>query len=272
MLLVTVTCNCIELNKRNDEMSNIEMKSQDVSKNRYYTHAVVSYASLSELQPLIDTAKHYAYILHDRDEHRAPHYHLLITFSLQRSYESVRSLVVSDQNTFTQAVKTNVGNIFHYFVHATDSAIAYGKAPYDESEVVIDDESYWKKRALSEGASWKDEKGKTEINKLFIDDLIDNKLTRKELGIKYGRDFIKNFRSYEQYRQAVYEEQYYEHLATLDGTPEKIDDFGQPSQYFATLTAEEWRIVCEFRKDFLNAKHFTEDVKEQVRELPVVYK
>lgn len=251
-------------------MANIEQRTQGTEKAKFYTHAVVSYATITELQPLLDCAKHYAYIYHDRDEHRSPHYHLLITFDIARSYNSVRSLVNSAQNTFTQKVKTTIGNVFTYFVHATDSAIAYGKEPYDESEVILDDEAYWRKRALQDGAGWKDQRGQSELNEEFIKDIIDSNLSRFELGKKYGKDYIKNFRAYEYFKNAVYEQRYWESLKTLDGTPAQIDQYtGQPLAYHATLTPAEYELVLESRRQALESKYLDRETKESIRNKPI---
>ena len=69
---------------------------------RFYSFSIVSYASLSEIQNLLQACRHYVYILHDKDVNedgslRSPHFHILCTFVQNKSFNSVASLVVSRQ-------------------------------------------------------------------------------------------------------------------------------------------------------------------------------
>ena len=83
---------------------------------RFYSFSIVSYASLSEIQNLLQACRHYVYILHDKDVNedgslRSPHFHILCTFVQNKSFNSVASLVVSSQNTFVQQLQ-DVGGAF----------------------------------------------------------------------------------------------------------------------------------------------------------------
>lgn len=234
----------------------IETFENEDGKARYYTMAIVTYANQREIATLLETAKHYAYILHDRDKDRDPHYHLLVTFDLPRTFKAVRNMVASTQNTFTQSVKSSIGNVLTYFVHATDTAIADGKEPYDESEVIYDDEAYWRKRALQDGESWKEERGDKDKNEQFLNDLLSRTFSVERMGIKYGRDFMKNFRAYKEFRDACFTERLTEFEKSLDGIPAEVNDYGVIETFHATITRDEFEALQKWREEnlFLNQR------------------
>jgi hypothetical protein len=176
---------------------NDEKKTETVEENevkRFYTHCVVSYASLEELQPLLSQAKHYAYVFHFKcaeDNSSSPHYHILATFEREKSFAWVRKQVKSDQNTFTEPLKGDVDDIFQYFTHQNEP----DKGQYVDS-IVYDDYEYWKRRART---------GDKEENKndTFVDDLISPDFSIEKMSRKYGRDFIKNHKAYIEARKAI---------------------------------------------------------------------
>jgi hypothetical protein len=161
---------------------------------RYYTHCIVSYASLEEVQPLLEQAKHYAYVLHDKvveDSSNGVHYHIIATFEREKSFAWVRKQVHSDQNTFTEPLKGDVEDMLEYFTHKNEPE----KGQYHDS-IVYDDYEYWKRRART---------GDKEENKndTFVDDLISSDFSIERMSRKYGRDFIKNYKSYLDARNAI---------------------------------------------------------------------
>lgn len=156
---------------------------------RRYTHCIVSYASLDEIKPLLKQAKHYAYILHDKvkeDESNGEHYHIIATFEQQKSFNWIRKQVVSEQNTFTEAVKGDIDDVLTYFAHEGQSGHGYH---YGKENIVYDDLRYWSIRSKSGD---KEE----NVNDVFMDDLLSANFTVEKMCRKYGRDFAKNFRSY----------------------------------------------------------------------------
>lgn len=241
-------------------MAEIERHEQETDEKTYrrkhYTMALVSYANREEIQPIFDIAKHYAYILHDRDKDRDPHYHILVTFDLPRSFRAVVKMIESKQNTFAQSVKSTIGSVLEYFTHATDTAIAKGKEPYDESEVEYDSEEYWKKRALQDGESWKDYKGARELNETFVEDLLSPRFSVEAMGRQYGRDFIKNVRQYKDFREMVLYERLCEFEKSLDGLPAEIDENGVVETFHATISRDEFEALQKWREEnlFLNQR------------------
>lgn len=159
---------------------------------RHYTHAIVSYAELKEIRRLLDQAKAWAYILHNKDEGKAPHYHIIATFSQEKTFKWVREQVISTQNTFAEAVHGDIEDVFDYFIHQGFPE----KYQYDKSEVVLSDEKYWNRRI----GNGENEESK---NEQFMDDLLSDNFSAEAMGRKYGRDFIKNFKSYKEFRDMV---------------------------------------------------------------------
>lgn len=155
---------------------------------RLYSFKIVSYANYEEIQPLLDKAYHWVMIIHDQDE-QDPHYHILATFKANRSFDSVRKLVVSEQNTFVQELADWTGD-FEYLTHSNDPK----KHQYLPEELISDDIEFWQRKAKEF------QKGEDD----FVHDLLDCSLTFREMAIKYGRDYIRNFRHYEYFKECVY--------------------------------------------------------------------
>lgn len=161
-----------------------------MSTQRFYTHAIVSYARLEELMPLFNQANHYCYILHDKDKTDV-HYHIIATFPIQKSINAVRKMPASVSNTFSQPLD-DVNKLLDYFTHKDEE----GKAEYDASGIVYDDLSYWQKRMSS---------GDVDVpsNDMFVDDLLASTVTIEFMSRKYGRDFMKNYKTYMSLRKVI---------------------------------------------------------------------
>lgn len=208
---------------------------------RYYTHSIVSYASEEEIQRLLDLAKAWAYIKHDKDEElsgklRDTHFHIVATFTQPKSFKWVRNQVVSTQNTFSEAIKGEISDVLDYFTH---KGIAE-KYHYDENDIVYSDRDYWKRR-VNNG---EDEESKNEA---FMDDLLASNFSAEAMGRKYGRDFIKNYRSYKDFREMVLCEREHNERQALKSQLEE----GEKCKYFKLTEAGELIPVFEeyiFRK------------------------
>lgn len=154
---------------------------------RYYRWSLVTYASEDELIDLKSKALHYAYILHDSDN-VTPHIHFLCTFQQQISLSRIKSIISSTQNTLGQRLFSNTA-MYSYLTH--ENLEESEKAIYDSSKIICDDIDFW---TLSHNT-------KEEENESFIIDLIN--LSPYEMAIKYGRDFIKNFARYQEFRNIL---------------------------------------------------------------------
>lgn len=176
---------------------------EDISieaRQRFYTYTAVSYASKEEIQPLLSSAKEWAYIIHDKDvdsegQPRGDHYHILLAFEQKQTYKKLLKLVDSKQNTFIQGVKRCVGNIMDYFTHSTKAS--ENKAQYDEDDIVYSDKDYWSKRMGWKSAEMRTEEGGNEA---FIEDLLSLDFDEVAFARKYGKDFIKHRIAYMDFR------------------------------------------------------------------------
>lgn len=153
------------------------------------------YCAPDVLQPLIDEADHYAWILHDRDKDengkvKKPHYHLLLAYTNARNGHSLVNKVdkdkMGDDTTINLQPLTSPHAMALYLIHDTKKAILEGKTTYDLEDVHCDDVPYWyEQRYLKD-----DEPDE------FIDDLLSQRLTARQMAYKYGRDYVRNYRAY----------------------------------------------------------------------------
>lgn len=157
---------------------------------RACTHSVVSYATISEITPLLESATQWAYICHNKDPTDI-HYHILLYFEQWKSFKWVREKVVSTQNTFDQEVISSIADILHYFTHESETE----KAQYAEEDIIYSDITYWKKRI--------GEKSNQDKNEEFLNDILSEDFSLTTMAIKYGRDFIKNSSKYLDFRATI---------------------------------------------------------------------
>jgi len=151
---------------------------------RFYSFKVVTYNTKeSEIQPLLDKAFKWAWILHDKDK-TDPHIHILCTFKQNKSFEQVRKMVEGEQNTFARKMEDKYQD-FIYLPHSEDFP---DKALYNESDIHSNDMSYFQRGCK-----------KSVDNEEFVDDLLDPNMTYRQKAIKYGRDYMRNFRTYEKF-------------------------------------------------------------------------
>lgn len=188
---------------------------------RAYTWCVITYAKPKDFQRLLDSAMHWAYAYHDKDWRfsdegekipKEPHYHVLLAFENEQSLKQLKERIDSTQNVFGQRLhnkaqgKESVRGIWDYLTHRDEDPNE--KFIYDESIRISDDLSYWEKRCQKELLS-------TATNDSFFEDLLSDDFNLKDMGRKYGRDFIKNHRSYLEYRRNTLQEQEYLHNKEL---------------------------------------------------------
>ena len=172
---------------------------------RFYSFKVVTYnTNESDFQPLLDKAFKWAWIPHDKDK-TDPHIHILCTFKQNKSFEQVRKMVVGSQNTFAQQMKDKYQD-FLYLVHSED----FDKALYDEKDIRSNDMSFFQRGCK-----------KSVDNEEFITDLLDTNMTYRQKAIKYGRDYIRNFKTYEKFIRFL---RYEENLKQRISDGELIED------------------------------------------------
>lgn len=151
---------------------------------RFYSFKVVTYnTEESAFQPLLDKAFKWAWILHDKDK-TDPHIHILCTFKQNKSFEQVRNMVEGEQNTFARKMEDKYQD-FIYLPHSEDFP---DKALYNETDIHSNDISYFQRGCK-----------KSVDNEEFITDLLDKNMSYRQKAVKYGRDYIRNFRTYEKF-------------------------------------------------------------------------
>lgn len=184
---------------------------------RFYSFKVVTYnTEESAFQPLLDKAFKWAWILHDQDK-TDPHIHILCTFKQNKGFEQVRKMVEGEQNTFAQQMKDKYQD-FLYLVHSED----YDKAIYNEADIHSNDMSFFQKGCK-----------KSVDNEEFVNDLLDRSMSIEQMGIKYGRDFARNFKNYRYFATCIRMQQSFQKLVER-GVMTEIDN----CQYLNEKTGE----------------------------------
>ena len=165
---------------------------------------IVTYNVPEDFNNLLNECKGWAYIYHDRDKGKEPHYHILAIFENARYFSGVKKLVKGPQNTFLEPVRTTVERCYNYLTHEEET----DKEIYVESEIKKSD--YFNKTDENQS--------KNECAVEMIDDIL-NGVSLRELARKYGKDFMRNSTSYLQYAAKVAKQEHgtiYEYELILD--------------------------------------------------------
>lgn len=186
----------------------------DLSKTRRLHWFIRTYLPPDQLVLRFKNVAHYAYITHDKDikTDGSPdvlHHHIVISFYNQRYYGGVCRVLDEFANELGRDFNYNVlpistdGNnslakCFVYLTHGDDP----DKYQYDLSDVRTDNIGHWNKIL----ASSSDLATSIEGNKRFLLDLIEqDKIT---LMLLYGRDYIRNFNSYNSFVDVLVKSHY----------------------------------------------------------------
>lgn len=158
------------------------------------------YRPLQEIKTFCDAyCDKYAYILHDKDvkedgSPKMPHIHLLAHFIERPRFSSVKRILRGNATEDTTVLGQSVMSkylAFSYLTHANDPQ----KHQYSIDEVITNDRDFFSPVTSV---------SKEEKNKEFMEDLLNEK--PYTLAIKYGRDYIKNFKSYNDFKNLILNE------------------------------------------------------------------
>lgn len=198
---------------------------------RAYTFSMVSYARRSEIEPLLQKAKHWAIISHENDVNtNGAHFHILVTFAQQKSFTQVCSYVESEQNTFAQEIQGTIGDVLTYWTHKNCPE----KTQHDKSEIQFDDERYWGRY---------DEEVQDDANEALINDLI-AQTSQHEMARRYGRDYMKNFAKYQQFGNILRNEKIRQLEKDLSGTcAYESATCADDNTYHAELHVDELQLI-----------------------------
>lgn len=189
---------------------------------------LMSYATLGELQQLFENCHHYAFCVHDKDTNedgttKEKHTHILVKFETKKSLDQIRTLINSSQNTFGECqrkvgknwVSLNKTACYRYLLHLDDIS----KHQYEKQERVSDDDDWW--------TTYEEYKGQTTTtDDTLYQDLVQPYTSRYEfldsMATKYGRDFIKNLNSYDNFRALInIAEIEHDSIADIEADPDR---------------------------------------------------
>lgn len=130
----------------------------------------------------------FSYIYHDKDTNpdgkpKEPHYHLLVKTSAQVSLTAITK-AFQGQQTFVQ-LPYSLPHAYRYLVHADNP---------DKYQYPAEDRVEHNAKALQLTA----EEQAEDKNRAFLEDL-ENQVPRRQMAIKYGRDYMKNVNRYEEF-------------------------------------------------------------------------
>lgn len=162
---------------------------------RYYNFSCVTYADVESVQAWLDDncqiVKHYAYIVHDKDDCEK-HIHLIL---LLYNNKTCSALFKTFKNTFNCNTLVeplhDTQSCYEYLIHKNNN----DKYQYSKNDIITDNKTFF-------DTLEKNEKYITDNSIGIISDLLDN-IPLEDMHIRYGRDFVINFKKYDDFARAV---------------------------------------------------------------------
>lgn len=174
-----------------------------MKKDRFYRWSLVVYGNEEDVLKVCRVSQHYAYIMHDKEE-KEIHWHLLCTFKVWKSLASIKSIIDNGQNVLGEEIHDKQA-AFRYLTHKDNPE----KYQYDEEEIKSDDKGFW--RGEEQG----------DVVEL-IDDIIEG-MSFRDMAIKYGKDFVKNYRAYAHYAALVEVQETNDRVELLKNPAEEVN-------------------------------------------------
>lgn len=161
---------------------------------RNYNFFLMTYLKPEDFLPSLkrDTVKHYAYILHDKEDCE-PHYHIILLLNNAKTKTAVQKMFPNHQNTFVQVLIDKAG-AFDYLTHENDEG---EKHKYNKKDIVSDNYNYF--YDISNGNEKEDKDEKTIA---IIDDIL-SKMPARQLLMKWGRDVVINYDKYVKFADQI---------------------------------------------------------------------
>lgn len=157
-----------------------------------------TYGTTEEVERLLEVVKpdEYAYIVHDRDKKddgslKEPHIHLLVY--KRNQFRLTKFLTFTEANTRIEIPRSKKF-AYEYLTHKNNP----DKTSYNLSEII----EYHEKE---DTFSLTEQEARDQRNVNLLDDI--GVLTRREMAIKYGTDYIKNYERYERFMNVVRSEE-----------------------------------------------------------------
>ena len=187
------------------------------SSGRFRKFSLITYLPEFELklciQAHIEQIRSWAYAYHDKDTKedgslKEPHYHLILVTHATCTLSAIRRWFkghLDDKGVEITTTAQACGDVFEmydYFTHSTPDAKADGKYQYDKSIIQSNDFKYFELA-----------KGYDEDNILIATEELLKGANPRDLGKRYGRDFILHFGQIKGYINAVH--RFQEHGMTV---------------------------------------------------------
>lgn len=157
---------------------------------RFYSFCIVTYAYDCDITSFLEcgVVVNYAYILHDKDE-ADKHIHCLFTtkqpYSCKNLVKLFQETTNASQNSFCRPIERSSIQAYKYLTHSTERAMVQGKTLYDESLIITNNALRW---------------CVTRNNDISVDDFCTDLyapyIDIEFMSRKYGRDFMRNIKSY----------------------------------------------------------------------------
>lgn len=139
---------------------------------------------------------HYIAIEHAYDENKITHVHCILDtndhFDYNRLKTILQELSQTKQNFMVTTIK-NISKSLEYLCHINNPK----KAQYKAEEVFFDSAQHWKEVYTSPH----------DDDTVFLQELLSTNFSARRMAEKYGKDFIKNAKSYIYFRELVMEEE-----------------------------------------------------------------
>lgn len=192
------------------------MKPPQENEKRAYKWSCTTYALDGLEERLKQISLNYLYIIHDKDTKadgspEQQHAHVLIRFEHRKSQKACCKAISGEtgQNTLAETIKDDEA-IKDYLTHKPpyniDKRDGHEKHQYQEDELITNDSKYWESETEKLERYSKQEADKQAENEEFINDLLTTRSVR-EMCIKYGRDYMKNYQTYNYIRELLIREQ-----------------------------------------------------------------
>lgn len=163
---------------------------------RYYKYFIRTYYTINDCLALMTHLRennnllHFALIEHNKEE--TTHVHMLLTFkqaiSPQNIYKKLNLISNLDNQNTEFELPNDFGACFEYLTHKNN----IDKYQYEEERIYSDNIVFFKNSA---------KQNQYKSNQEFIDDLLT--LDYLSMALKYGRDYIRNFTSYNNFKGII---------------------------------------------------------------------
>lgn len=188
---------------------------------------LVSYAAEDEFKVIFKDCEEWAYIYHNADN-ATPHFHIYVKFKNARYLDGIRKQINSVQNTLGEIAKSTNTDIINYFMHKGIP----DKHPYKFDDIRFSD-------------NFKNSSNKVNDNEEFINDLLSD-MSLRAMGIKYGRDFMKNYKSYYEFAKDLKREELFGSSYGSNQLSEVYFDYAKvTSKSFAYRDLENFQIPID---------------------------